>query len=105
MKKILFLPLLLITLFCTAQTRTLKGKVVSANDQTAVSKASIAIKNGRSFIADDSGSFNIDVPAGEITLTVSSIGFAQKQIAVGAAENEIIIPLNETDKNLNEVIV
>jgi hypothetical protein len=105
MRKTLFLPFLLATLFCTAQTRSLRGKIVSANDQSAVTKASITIKNGRSFTADDSGMFHIDVPAGEIILTISSIGFAQKQITVGAAENDITIQLTETDKNLNEVVV
>src|SRR5690349_12374875 len=105
MKKILFLPLLLLTLFAASQTRSLKGKVVSEKDQSAVSKASITIKNGKSVIADDSGRFSIDVPAGELNVTVSSIGFAQKQITVGASENNITIPLTETDRNLDEVVV
>ncbi len=82
MKKILFFPLLLLTLFTAAQTRSLKGKVVSEKDQSAVSKASISIKNGKSVIADDSGRFSIEVPAGNLVLMASSIGFAQKQIAV-----------------------
>ncbi|HVX26593.1 MAG TPA: SusC/RagA family TonB-linked outer membrane protein [Parafilimonas sp.] len=105
MKKILFFPLLLLTLFSVAQTRLIKGKVISEKDQSAVSKASITIKNGRSVIADDSGRFSIDVPAGAFSLTVSSIGFASKQITVNANENNIIIPLTETDKNLDEVVV
>lgn len=105
MKKILLLPLLLITLLGASQTRTLKGKIVSSNNQNAVSKASISIKNGKSFVADDSGYFNIEVPAGNVNLTVSSIGFAQKQITVTPADNDITIPLDETDKNLSEVVV
>ena len=76
MKKILLLPLLFTALFASAQTRPLEGKVVSATDQHAVSKASITIKNGKSFIADDSGRFRIEVPSGAFSLTVSSIGFA-----------------------------
>ncbi len=105
MKRILFLPLVLITLFAAAQNRPLEGKVISANDQRAVSKASVTIKNGKSFIADDSGRFKIEVPAGGFTLKITSIGFAAKEVAVNPTDNNIIISLTETDKNLNEVVV
>lgn len=105
MKKFLLLPLLITALFASAQTRPLEGKVVSATDRHAVSKASITIKNGKSFIADDSGRFRIEVPSGAFSINVSSIGFASQDVAVNAADNNIIIQLVETDKNLNEVIV
>ncbi len=105
MKKILFLPLLLTTLFATAQTRSLEGKIVSETDQRAVSKASVTVKNGRSFIADDSGRFKIEVPSGNFILSISSIGFASKEIAVRSTDNNIAISLTETDKDLNEVVV
>jgi TonB-dependent SusC/RagA subfamily outer membrane receptor len=105
MKQILFLPLLFVTILAGAQTRSLHGKIVSSNDQRAVSKASITIKNGRSFIADDSGAFKIEVPAGNFTLSISSIGFAPKEIFVSSTDNNITISLTETDKNLNEVVV
>ncbi len=87
MKKILILPLLLTAVFAIAQTRTLKGKIVSEKDAFAVSKAGITIKNGKSFIADDSGKFTIEVPAGSFSLTVSSIGFANKVAANDSINN------------------
>lgn len=105
MKKLAFFPLLLISFFALAQSRTLTGKVVSAKDQSAVSKAVIQIKNGRSFIADDSGSFRIEIPPGVQTLKISSIGFADKEITVNENENDLTIPLTEVDKDLNEVVV
>ncbi len=105
MKKLVFLPLLLISFFTLAQSRTLTGKVVSAKDQSSVSKAVIQIKNGRSFIADDSGSFRIEIPPGVQTLKISSIGFADKEVIVNANENDLTIPLTEVDKDLNEVVV
>jgi len=105
MKKILLLPFLFITTISIAQTRVLNGKIVSEKDQSAVSKAAITIKNGKSFIADDSGRFSVEVPAGNLELTISSIGFAQKQMSVAAGDNNIIIPLTETNKNLDEVVV
>ena len=74
-----------------SQTKKLRGKVVSENDQSAVSKATITIKNGKSFIADDSGRFTIDVPAGKFKFNgIASIGFAQKQITVDASDDNII---------------
>ncbi|MBV9963707.1 MAG: SusC/RagA family TonB-linked outer membrane protein, partial [Parafilimonas sp.] len=105
MQRIFLLSLIFIPIFSLAQNRMLKGKVVSATNQAAVSKASVIVKNGKSVIADDSGYFNIEVPAGDVNLTVSSIGFAQKQIAVASTDNNITISLTETDKNLSEVVV
>ena len=105
MKQILFLPLLLITLCAASQTRSFTGKIVSSTDQRAVSKASITIKNGKSFIADDSGRFHIQAPAGEFSLSISSIGFAQKEITVAPGDDNIIITLTEINKNLDEVVV
>ncbi len=105
MKNLLCLPFILITILAAAQKRLLEGKVVSASDQHAVSKASLAIKNRKSFIADDSGRFRIEAPVGDFLLSVSSIGFASKEVAVKSTDNNIIIPLTETDKNLNEVVV
>ncbi|WP_206106660.1 SusC/RagA family TonB-linked outer membrane protein [Ilyomonas limi] len=105
MKTLLLLPFLLITLLAAAQTRSLEGNVISASDQRAVSKASITIHNGKSFIANDSGQFKIEVPTGNIVLTVSSIGFASKEVAVSPTDNNITIALTETNKDLNEVVV
>lgn len=105
MKKILLLPLLMMAVFATAQTRWLEGRVVSSNGHYAVSKASVVIKNGKSVIADDSGYFRIEAPAGNFSLTAGSIGFALAEVSVAASDNNIIIPLIETDKDLNEVIV
>ena len=105
MKRILFLPFLLITLCAASQTRSFTGKIVSSTDQRAVSKASITIKNGKSFIADDSGSFHIQAPAGEFSVSISSIGFAQKEITIEPGDDNIIITLTETNKNLDEVVV
>src|SRR5689334_9190781 len=105
MKKLSILPFLLFTIFAAAQTRSLQGKVVAADDQRAVSKASITIKNGKSFIANDSGFFKIEVPLGDIILNVSSIGFASEDIPVASTDNNITISLTETNKDLNEVVV
>ncbi|MEP6467123.1 MAG: SusC/RagA family TonB-linked outer membrane protein [Parafilimonas sp.] len=99
------MPLLLITVFTMAQSRLFKGKIVSEKDQSAVSKAAITIKNGRSVIADDSGRFSIEAPAGNFSLTVSSIGYAKKEISVAAGDNNIIMQLTETNKNLDEIVV
>lgn len=105
MKKILLLPFLLIVLFTSAQTRWLEGKVVSATDQHAVSKASITIKNGKSFIADDSGYFKIEVPAERLILSISSIGFAPTDVTVNPLDNNLLIQLIEINRNLDEIVV
>lgn len=104
-KKILLLPFLFICFNLFAQTRMLSGKIASLKDSVAISKATIAIKNLRTFAANDDGSFSVEVPNGQIILTVSAIGFSTKEIIVEEKENNILIWLEEANKTLNEVVV
>jgi len=47
LKKIFLLPLLLLSVIVHAQTRTVKGKVMSAPDNKPVAGASVLIKGKR----------------------------------------------------------
>jgi len=105
----IILCLFLIVYSCAsanAQSRTLTGKVISSKDGNGVPGATISIKqNSKSFSASNDGSFSISVPPGIITLTVSYVGYAIKEITVGANDNNISIQLDEDLKQLNEVVV
>ncbi|MEP7374294.1 MAG: SusC/RagA family TonB-linked outer membrane protein [Chitinophagaceae bacterium] len=89
-----------------AQTRTITGKIVSAKDNAALVSATITVKGtstGTSTGTD--GSFSIPAPAGRVTLQVSSIGFATKELVVEANQNSVTINLNEETQQLGEVVV
>lgn len=105
MKKFLLLPFLLMHLLALAQTRTLAGKVIAQKNNAALAKATITIKGSKTFVAGDDGSFSIAVPSGNIILVISSVGYAAKELSVGAADNNITVSLEEENKNLNEVVV
>ena len=65
MKKCLLLPFLLLTFYSWAQTRTLTGRVLLQADRSAVSGATVSVKNGTSVAANEQGDFTIQVPAGK----------------------------------------
>src|SRR5437868_2505303 len=89
-----------------AQNRILSGKIISSKDGTALPGATVFIKqNSKTFAASNNGSFNITVPTGKISLTISSVGYNNKEITVGENENNITIILDPDDKQLNEVVV
>ena len=104
MRKCMLLPLLLFSVCSWAQSRIVTGRVLSQKDATAVSNATISTK-GHNVAADADGRFSLTIPAGKTSLTVRSVGFIERDVTVNPEENNIIIQLNQNDKNLNEVVV
>ncbi len=103
--RLLFM-LLMLTSFVRAQTHSVSGRVVSSKDGTPVSKATLLIKqNAKAFAANDDGSFSILLSAGKNTLQVSAVGFASKEVTINESEKNIIVRLEETNNDLNEVVV
>ena len=103
---LLIIPLLFLGTLSSAQDRTVTGKVVNLKDNLGVAGASISVKGrttGTSTGGD--GSFSIVVPAGKVTLQVSSVGFTTVEHAVAANENNIVIQLAEGATELTEVVV
>jgi TonB-linked SusC/RagA family outer membrane protein len=105
-KMLLCISLLLSGTFLFAQDRTIAGKVVSTKDNVGLAGVSITMKGrttGSSTGLD--GSFSIVVPAGKVTLQVSSVGFITKDQIVEANQNDIVIDLTESSQELGEVVV
>ncbi|MFT3703825.1 MAG: SusC/RagA family TonB-linked outer membrane protein [Agriterribacter sp.] len=89
-----------------AQTRIIKGKVTNASDKSEVVGASVTIKGGKqASITSTDGTFTIAAPSGKITLVISSVGFATKEIAVGADESDVSVEISGSTQQLNEVVV
>jgi TonB-dependent starch-binding outer membrane protein SusC len=87
-----------------AQDKTIVGKVTDKKDGSPLANVSVVVKGskvGTQTAAD--GSFKLKVPAGTTTISISSVGFATQEVAIGAGD--VIVALSSSDANLNEVIV
>jgi len=101
-----FIPLLLVSIIVNAQTRTVKGKVVSAQNNQPISGAAIQVKDKSiGTITNNDGSFSINVPAGTVTLVISNIGYTTVERAVEANVTDLSITLAESNTELNAVVV
>src|SRR5690606_39118189 len=105
-KNIFFMFCSLITcLHVIGQTRTITGKVTGP-DNAAVSGATIAVKGTAvSTSANDEGEFSLNVSQGDITLVISSVGFATKEQVVRAGSGVVTVSLVSDDAELGEVVV
>jgi len=89
-----------------AQTRQLNGLVNDPVSNRGVASATVTVKGGTvSTITNEEGRFSFSVPAGNIVLQVSSVGFESKEVAVQGTDNNISITLEVSLKGLSEVVV
>ncbi len=106
MKNLLLIPFLFLTVTAWCQTRPLKGTVVSGKDNKPLEQAIITTSDGKTWLTNESGSFNINVPSGGKTLlTVSSIGYATRQLEVEGSQNTLLITLEPLGRKLDELVV
>jgi len=88
------------------QTKTLTGKVISADDSIPVSGATISVKGtSHSIAAKTDGSFTLSVKQERITLVVSSIGYLNTEFVVQSSQTNVLIPLTKNEAKLDEVVV
>ena len=103
--RLITVPLLLLGLVASAQTRSIKGQVVSATDGKAVAGATISVNGQKvSAIASEDGTFTVNA-SGNVSLTVKSVGFANQTVSVAGTQNTIKVSLNEESSQLNEIVV
>lgn len=88
-----------------AQGKTVTGKVTDNKDGTPVANASVTIKGtNRGTTTDASGNFRIAVDNNNAVLVISSVGFSETEVVVGARA-ELSISLSAAQGTLNEVVV
>lgn len=103
--RFLTVPLLLWGLLANAQTRKVTGKI-SSSDNKAVVSATISVKNSKvKTVSNEAGQFTITVPSGAVTIEVSSIGYASKQVTIGANQTTSDVVLTASQNELSEVVV
>src|SRR3954454_19864289 len=101
-----FIPILLLSFITVqAQTRTVKGKVVSENNQPLVGAAVQVKGKTTGTTTGNDGTFTLSVPSGSVTLVISSVGFASIEKTVDANSSDITITLTESSSDLNAVVV
>ena len=103
------LPMLLLSwLLCAgafAQDRKVTGRITDGSDNSALPGANVVIKGTQiGMVTDAQGRFSLSVAPGRDVLTISAIGYAAQEIAIGN-RNEISIVLTADVKTLNEVVV
>lgn len=101
------LPLLFLTLLqqgVYAQSKTITGRVSDSKDGSPIVGATILVKGSRIGVQSGAdGSFSITIPESARTLVISSVGFANREIATNAASFEIA--LGPDNAALGEVVV
>ena len=98
MNKLKFLLIILMAVFGStafSQQRTITGQVMFETDKAPVSGASIVIKGThKATTSSDDGKFSIGVPAGKVSLVISSVGYISKEVSVDESSNSIDVFLS-----------
>ena len=88
-----------------AQTRELSGVVLDAADVPLEGVAVIVDGTTNGIMTAGDGSFVLTVPAKEVVLNVSSLGYVTKLVTVPAIQEKVTIRLEEDNMLLEETVV
>lgn len=92
-------------IFAFTTQRTIKGKVISASDGSALPGVAVAVLGTNIGTQTDmNGEFALTMPAGSEKLAFSFIGFKSQEIKVGR-DSVITVKLEDDARMLNEVVV
>jgi Ca-activated chloride channel family protein len=106
MLKYLFLLLAgLITIDTQAQ-RILTGIVSDSSSHQPLPSVTIKVKGtSQGTVTNGEGQFKFNVPAGNITLEVSYIGYDRKEISITEKQSHLSISIEASHQSLSEVVV
>ena len=88
-----------------AQNRALSGVVLDATDAPLIGVAVIVDGTTNGVMTAEDGSFMLTVPATEVILNVSSLGYTTKLVTVPANQDKVTIRLEEDNMMLEETVV
>ena len=90
-----------------AQDRTITGQVLGSVEGEPIIGASVAAvgREAQTTLTDGNGRFSLEVPAGEVVLTVSAFGYSEAEVTVGASQSSVTIELEFNAFNLDELVV
>ncbi|GAB4011103.1 TonB-dependent receptor [Spirosoma migulaei] len=88
-----------------AQDRQITGIVRDEQDKS-IAGVNVVIKGtSRGTTTDAEGGFKLTVPSGSAVLTISSVGYVAKDVAISAGQAQITVSLVADDRLLGEVVV
>ncbi|MDF2189023.1 TonB-dependent receptor [Paraflavitalea sp. CAU 1676] len=100
--------LALLLLFSTgllAQTRQVRGVVLTAETRQPLEGATIAVsKSTRSTVTNTQGQFQLELPDDKAVLTISFVGRENAELEVKAGQTDITILLKTGNNTLDEVV-
>jgi TonB-linked SusC/RagA family outer membrane protein len=104
-KNLLLLSLLLIGIGLQAQQRTITGTVTAGEDGKAISGVSVIVKGaGGGTTTGTNGAYSIKVPAGNVSLVFSSVGYATQEVGI-KDQTAVDVVLLAENKSLDDVVV
>ena len=99
------LALMVVGISAFAQNRELSGVVLDATDFPLIGVAVIVDGTTNGAMTAEDGSFKLTVPATEVILNVSSLGYVTRLVTVPATQDRITIRLEEDNMLLEETVV
>ncbi len=90
-----------------AQQRKISGIVQDAKNRAPLDGATVAVKNSKAnAITKEDGRFEISVPEGKTSITVSFVGYETNTISIAANQTSVIVKLGEGGgKQMGEVVI
>ena len=88
-----------------AQNREVSGRVLDTGGQPLVGAAVLLSGTTTGDVTDLDGAFSLKVPAGDVTLEVSCLGYAGQTLTVPAAQGQVTVILEEDKMLLDETVV
>lgn len=88
-----------------AQDRQIAG-IVRDDQDAPIAGVNVVIKgSARGTTTDAAGEFKLTVPSGNAVLTISSVGYVAKDVALSPGQSQITVSLVADDRLLGEVVV
>lgn len=96
----------LICFVAEAQDRQLTGTVMDGSSSQPVISATVQVKGkAASTVTNSEGKFSFSVPAGNIVLQISSVGFTMQEVAVSGNQSSVSVSMVAVAGDLSEVVV
>ena len=97
--------LLLASIGLSAQSHTVSGKVFDAQQQPLPGVGVVQEGTTNGTVTNADGSYSLKVPARDVTLVFSSLGYASQSISVPAGQDVLNVSMADDDMLLEETVV
>ena len=95
LKFIVLAVFMLVGVTLHAQNRTISGKILDAQEQPLIGAAVVIDGTTQGTVTSVDGTFSIRVPANDVVLHITSLGFIPKKVTVSAGKNNVTIYMQE----------